>query len=73
MSTTGMDSWAVDLANVTYIYPFQGFEMLMAIIGIVLWILWHIWQIPFENREYQSEIDKYSDAETIRKAIDEGN
>jgi hypothetical protein len=73
MSTTGIDSWAVDLANVTLIYPGQGWEVAMAIVGVVLWLLWHVWQVGFEAREYQAEIDKYGDHETIRKAIDEGN
>jgi len=72
MSTTGIDTWAVDLANIGPLYPLQGYEGIMVIIGVVLWILWHIWQIPFESREYQSEIEKYGDAETLRKAIDEG-
>ena len=73
MSTTGIDSWAVDLAEVTVIYPFQGWEVAMAIVAIALWLIWHVWQVGFEKREYQAEIDKYGDAETIRKAIDDGN
>ena len=73
MSTTGIDSWAVDLANITTIYPLQGMEGIMAIIGVALWLLWHIWQITCENREYQAEIDKYGDHDTILKAIDDGN
>ena len=70
MSTTGYDSWAVDLANVTTIYPLQGYEVIMALIGIVFWLAWHVWQIKFENNEYKTEIEKYGDSETLRKAID---
>ena len=55
MSTTGIDSWAVDLAEIGAVYPFQGFEWLMALLGVVLWILWHVWQIRFENRTYEEE------------------
>ena len=72
MSTTGIDSWAVDLADITVIYPFQGWEVPMAIIGIVLWLIWHVWQIAHENGEYQAEIDKYGDHESVLKAIDVG-
>ncbi len=73
MSTTGIDSWAVDLADVTVIYPFQGWEVAMAVVAIVLWLIWHVWQIAHENREYQAEIDKYGDPETLKKAIDDGD
>ena len=34
MSTNGMTSWAVDLKDVGAIYPFQGWEVLMVILGI---------------------------------------
>ena len=71
MSTTPIDSWAVDLAEVTFIYPFAGHEFIMAIIGIALWIVWHIWQIGFENRAFKDEIDKYGSPENMRKVIDE--
>ena len=33
MSTNGMTSWAVDLKDVGAIYPFQGSETLLVIIG----------------------------------------
>lgn len=71
MSTTPIDSWAVDLADVSFIYPFVGSEFIMAIIGIALWIVWHIWQAGFENRTFREEMDKYGSAENVRKSIDE--
>ena len=55
MSTTGIDSWAVDLADVGAIYPMQGTEGILVIIGVVCWIGWHIWQIDFENRTIAEE------------------
>ena len=55
MSTIGYESWAVDLAEVGAVYPFQGSEVLMVVIGFVLWIGWHIWQIRQENREIAEE------------------
>ena len=57
MSTTPLDSWAADLADVTFIYPFVGSEFLMVVIAVVLWIAWHIWQVKFESNTYKEDID----------------
>jgi len=57
MSTNGMTSWAVDLKTVGAIYPFQGAEVLMVVIGLVFWVGWHIYQIRQENAEIESEIN----------------
>lgn len=70
MSTTPVDTWAVDLADVTLIYPWVGSEVAMVWIAVVLWIIWHIWQVKHENAEFAEKIQKYGDDETIRKAID---
>ena len=69
MSTNGMTSWAVDLKDVGAIYPFQGSETLLVIIGLVLWIGWHVWQIRHENAELDSE-KKRGTGEKARKFID---
>ncbi len=53
MSTNGMTSWAVDLADVAAIYPFQGSEMLMYIIALVFWIGWHVVQFRQESAELE--------------------
>jgi hypothetical protein len=67
-----MDStWAVDLANVGAVYPWQGTELIMVIIGVAAWILWHIVQIREENSEYAEDIKKYGSKEAIKKALDE--
>lgn len=70
MSTTPIDTWAVDLADITLIYPWVGSEVAMFVVAVVLWIVWHIWQVKHENAEFAAKISKYGDAETIRKAID---
>ena len=71
MSTTGIDSWAMDLAEVGPIYPFQGSEFLMVIIGVALWIVWHIWQIKTENKTFEEDEAKlrqhHSMEETIKR------
>ena len=68
MSTTPLDSWAVDLADVTFIYPFVGAEGIMVLGAIVLWILWHIWQCRFESNTYREDIEKHATSENLRKA-----
>ena len=70
MSTTPIDTWAVDLADITLIYPWVGSEVAMFMVAVVLWIVWHIWQVKHENAEFAAQISKSGDAETIRKAID---
>lgn len=70
MSTTPIETWAVDLADVSYIYPWPGTEVAMAWGAIALWIVWHIWQLKHENAEFAEKIAKYGDDETIKKAID---
>ena len=70
MSTTPIETWAVDLADVTVIYPWVGSEVAMVWGAIILWIIWHIWQVRHENAEYADQIKKSGDAETIKKAIE---
>ncbi len=69
MATTPIDSWAVDLANVTTIYPWAGSEMVMAWVAIVLWIVWHIWQFRQENAKLKEERQKHGHSEAIQKAL----
>ena len=72
MSTTPIDSWAVDLADVTFIYPGVGTEVAMTVLAVVLWIGWHVWQVKFENRKYEQEIKDHATDATMREAIDRG-
>ena len=69
MSTIGYDSWAVDLAEVGAIYPFQGTETLLWIIGVVLWLAWHIIQARGENGELE-EREAAFDKESAGKSIE---
>ncbi len=70
MSTTGYTSWAVDLADVGAVYPFQGWEFIMLIIGLVFWIWWHITTFRSELAIYQEQIGTYGSASSISEAID---
>ena len=70
MSTTGIESWAVDLKDVGAIYPFQGVEGLFVIVGVLLWLGWHVLQIRAENREYEDIMRDDGDDATIARALD---
>ncbi len=64
-------TWAVDLANVNAIYPWQGSEWIMVIVAVAAWILWHIIQLREEKEEFNKDIAEYGSKEAIRKALDE--
>ncbi len=64
MSTIGLESWAVDLKDVGAVYPFQGSETLMVVVGVALWLLWHIVQTRAENAEMADEARHASDDDT---------
>jgi hypothetical protein len=70
MSTTTISSWAVDLKDVGAIYPFQGTEVLMVIIGLVFWIGWHVLQMKQEAAELEKEVSADPRGDEARKAID---
>lgn len=69
MTTTTVTSWAVDLKDVGAIYPFQGSEGIMVIIAVATWIGWHIWCNRWEKEYHREKIQKYGDAENLKKAI----
>ena len=72
MSTTPIESWAVDLADVTLIYPGLGTEVAMTVFAVVLWLGWHVWQLKFENQQYEQEIKDHGTKEKMHEAIDGG-
>jgi predicted negative regulator of RcsB-dependent stress response len=69
MSTNGIESWAVDLKNIGAIYPFQGSEVLMVILGLAFWIGWHILQTRQENAEIAADMAADRSGDETRKAI----
>ena len=70
MSTIGYESWAVDLAEVGAIYPFQGSEGFMVFIGVALWLAWHVVQIKGENQEIAEDLRNARDKD-ISQEIDD--
>ncbi len=69
MSTIGYKDWGVDMADVGAIYPFQGWEVAMTVVGVAFWIGWHIIQFRSESAELEAA-RKSGDPEAIKKAID---
>lgn len=55
---TGIDSFT-DPGNLGALYPFQGFEILLVAVGVVLWLAWHVVQVRKENREYKDALRLY--------------
>ena len=70
MSTNGMTNWAVDLKDVGAIYPFQGSEVLLVILGLIFWIGWHIMQTRQESAEIEEDMAADRSGDETRKAID---
>ena len=62
MSTIGYENWSVDLANVGPIYPFQGWEVAMTVIGVIFWLGWHRIQFRRELREFELISSKFDQA-----------
>lgn len=69
MSTNGLTSWAVDLGDIGAVYPFQGWEGLMLILGLIFWIGFHVLQIRNEQREFEHDIKADPDGTWTREAI----
>jgi hypothetical protein len=69
MSTIGYENWAVDLANVEAIYPFQGLEVPMVIAGVVFWLWFHVKQARMETA-HMEEAQRLAHPEKIAKAIE---
>ena len=70
MSTTGIESWAVDLKDIGAIYPLQGLEGLFVIIGVVLWIGWHVMQIRAEKADYDDIVSRHGDDASVNEALE---
>ncbi|MQA07734.1 MAG: hypothetical protein GEU98_04110 [Pseudonocardiaceae bacterium] len=62
---TGIDSFT-DPQNVGALYPFPGIEVVLAVVGILLWLGWHVHQTRIENQEYARAIELYRRVGTAR-------
>ena len=59
-----------DLANVGAIYPFQGTEVLLVIVGLAFWVGWHILQTRQESAEIAADMEADRTGEETKTAID---
>ena len=69
MLTGQIENWTGSMLDIGPLYPFVGSEMLLWVIGMVLWIAWHVWQAKAENREYEEQMQKYTQGENLQKAM----
>lgn len=46
-----------------------GTEGLLVFIGVASWIIWHIIQARIENKNYEDEIRRFGDKETLKKLV----
>ena len=70
MSTTPMETYAVNLATLGPIYPFVGTEMFLVLVLLVVWVGFHAWQLRFEERTYQAELHKLNTQERLQRALE---
>ncbi len=68
MSTTPVESWAVDLNTLGPVYPFVGIEVILVIAAFVFWIGWHVIQLKSEGDTYDKELRLLSDPKTMERA-----
>ncbi len=70
MATGNVESWGGNISEIGPLYPFVGLEGAMVVVGVALWILWHVKQVRTENSNYEDEINRFGDDETLRKILD---
>lgn len=70
MSTIGYESWAVDLADVGAIYPFQGWEGAMVVLGVIFWVGWHRIQFVREGEHLEAARKQAIDHEKIQQSVE---
>lgn len=69
MSTIGYENWAVDLADVGAVYPFQGSEGLMTILCVLFYVGWARIQFVRESRHLE-DAAKQGDPAKIREQLE---
>ena len=66
MSMIGYESWAVDLGTVGAVYPFQGWELVMTVLGVLFWLGWHRMQFLAESKELEDAVNSYKGPEATQ-------
>lgn len=58
MPNTGVQSFT-DPSSLGPLYPFAGGEVILVIIGVLLWIVWHVLDIRGESKEFKQAAELY--------------
>jgi len=69
MNTGSIENWAGEIAEIDAIYPFEGTETMLWIVGLVLWLAWHYKQLAAENKQL-AEQDALLTDEVLRKCVE---
>ena len=69
MTTGSFENWSGEIADIGAIYPFEGTETLMWIVGLVLWVAWHYMQLLAENKQL-AEQEAFLTDEVLRKRVE---
>ncbi len=69
MTTGSFENWSGEIADIGAIYPFEGTETLMWIVGLVLWVAWHYIQLVAENKQL-AEQEIFLTDEVLRKRVE---
>lgn len=69
MTTGSFENWSGEIADIGAIYPFEGTETLMWIVGLVLWVAWHYVQLVAENKQL-AEQEVFLTDEVLRKRVE---
>ncbi len=69
MTTGSFENWSGEIADIGAIYPFEGTETLMWIVGLVLWVAWHYIQLVAENKQL-AEQEAFLTDEVLRKRVE---
>ncbi len=73
MSTTPVESWAVDLNTIGPVYPFVGIEAVLVIAAVVFWVGWHVIQLSMESKTYQEDLVLLEDPQAFERAYAQGD
>jgi hypothetical protein len=69
MSTGNVENWDGNILDIGPIYPFVGWEGVMAVLCIIFWVGWHVWQIKMENKRLDGESQKLRQSGNLQKAV----
>jgi hypothetical protein len=48
------------------VYPFQGWELVMTVLGILFWLGWHRMQFLAESKELEDAVNSYKSPEATQ-------